>query len=815
MTENRTYRTRGALLAAAALAGFAALVSAGPNRYGHSDRVERHMLPAVSTGPQDPAWSPDAQWIAFSMRGDIWKVPAAGGVAIALTQGPGYHFEPAWSPDGQRVALSFDAGDGNLDVGIVDADGGAVQRVTTGAQVDVQPEWGADGHTLYYVSAQGGRFRIHRRDLATGADTALLNGIQPAVSPDGSTLAYVASVRGHSGSGGLWVQELAGGEPRLVRYEETEYRMKPQWTADGKGFLYVSDESGEHEVRIIAADGGNPTILTADARDEFSPTPSPDGTRFAFVSNRTGPTELYTAPGYGGRHSAWEPVQLAERRAGQPTGRVRLRVLGPAGTVVPARVYIDASDGRSYSPEGGFHRVMAATERHYFHTWGESEVVVPAGRTRIEVLRGHEYRPVAAEVTVAAGGIEAVTLRLERLLDLPALGWYSGDTHVHDLHQGRFGLDHEAFYLQLTAEDLHLTNALIHMDGTRIMGRWDDLTGEPHPLSTDDHILQYAQEYRGSLGHIASLGVDEFFLPFTGGAGSTAYAQPTLDLGYIDAAREQGGIAGFVHPFTSIVEEPGDAANSLIALDVALGRGDFYDIGALFSDEIASAEFYYRLLNAGFRIAATGGTDNFSDVWRDPPPGSDRTYVQITGPLTVQNWLDGVVAQRTFMSTGPLLLLEVEGRSPGEEVAVAANAAGSVEVEVTAVSIAPMDRLEIVVNGDVVETVESRDSLRIEFSGSVPVPAGGWVVARVIGPPSKYVGDSYAYAHTSPVYVVRGGAGFVSAEDATFLAASVDALWARVEDSEWRTDAERDAFRAAAEEAAAVYRGIAARGSSQ
>ena len=48
--------------------------------------------------------------------------------------------------------------------------------------------------------------------------------------------------------------------------------------------------------------------------------------------------------------------------------------------------------------------------------------------------------------------------------------------------------------------------------------------------------------------------------------------------------------------------------------------GDFYEIGALLSVEIASAQMYYRLLNCGFRLPATSGTDNFSDVWRDTPP---------------------------------------------------------------------------------------------------------------------------------------------------------------------------------------------------
>ena len=68
----------GALLLAGAAIGYA-----GPNRYTNNDRIDRHMLPAVSTGALDPAWSSDGRWIAMSLRGDIWKLPAAGGEAVA------------------------------------------------------------------------------------------------------------------------------------------------------------------------------------------------------------------------------------------------------------------------------------------------------------------------------------------------------------------------------------------------------------------------------------------------------------------------------------------------------------------------------------------------------------------------------------------------------------------------------------------------------------------------------------------------------------------------------------------------------------
>jgi TolB protein len=301
------------------------------------------------------------------------------------------------------------------------------------------------------------------------------------------------------------------------------------------------------------------------------------------------------------------------------------------------------------------------------------------------------------------------------------------------------------------------------------------------------------------------VGLREFILPFVAGAGGTSYAQPSLEHSYIEGARAQGGIAGFMHPYQSAPRAPANAASTLIAVDLALGLGDYYDIGALWSDELGSADFYYKLLNAGFRLPATGGTDNFSDVFLDPPPGSDRTFAHVTGPLTHQNWIDAVKRGRTFFSTGPLLFLTVNGQEPGAELALPATAPSSLQVRAEVTSIAPVETLEILVNGEVVQTVRATDPLRARFEGNIDVPLGGWVAARATGPKSEYLGDDYAFAQTSPVYVVRDGRRFTKAADVQFLADTCEAIWTRVQNARWRSDAERAAFRAAIDKAKAYY----------
>jgi hypothetical protein len=307
------------------------------------------------------------------------------------------------------------------------------------------------------------------------------------------------------------------------------------------------------------------------------------------------------------------------------------------------------------------------------------------------------------------------------------------------------------------------------------------------------------------------LGITELILPVLGGVETTAYSADVLSIRQLDAARAQGGIGGVLHPYYHTVSEPALAARSEYPLLAALEKIDFYDVVCVWSDELASAGMYYRFLNSGLRIAATGGSDTPANVWRAPPPGTARTYARVSGPFTYDAWLAAVRAHRTVATNGPLLFLEVEEKGPGEEIQLSAADRPDVDVRVQMRSLVPVERVEIIVNGKVVRTeAPPGDGRSLDASFQVSVPGSAWIAARTIGPAHRYIADTRPFAHTSPVHVVRNGKRYVSAADARFLMDAVEAMWQHVSTRDrWTSTSERDSFREAVDRAKAMYRRIA------
>jgi len=774
-------------------------------------------LPQVTSGPADAAWSPDGKELVYAMQGSLWRQRVGSGDAVQLTDGPGYDSEPDWSPDGRRI-LYTSYRDDALELWVLDVRGGGSRALVANGAVNLDARWSSDGSRVAFVStAYEGRFHVFvlalRADGAPAGDPVRVTEdrdsglpryyyskfdqyLSPAWSPDGKELIVVSNRGDVWGSGDVWRMPAEPGAPmRLVRKEETNWKAHPDWARDGRRVVYSSYLGRQrNQLWLTTADGGDPFQLTYCECDHTRPRWSPDGRRVAFTSNEGGDVSLRVVTVPGGEV---ETVTPSSRRYLHPHGTLRLAVTDATGAAMPARLSVTGADGRGWGPDDAwrhaddsFDRGVRRFELSYFHAAGSAHqaagsatLALPAGRYTVLATRGLEYAPVRRTVDVAAGGTTAETVRLERLADLPARGWWSGDLHVHMNYGGHYRADPSTLRAQAEAEDLHVVEDLIVNKEQRIpdVARF---AAALDPVSTPATLIKHDEEFHTSYwGHTGHLGLEEhLILPIYAAYANTPAASLFPDnSAIIDLSHAQRGVSGYVHPFDPPAPDPAaaDPLTSALPVDVALGKADYVEVVG-FSDHRTTAEVWYRLLNCGFRLPTGAGTDamtNYASL--RGPVGMNRVFASL-GPgakLEYRAFLDAVKAGRTFATNGPLLSFTLDGHEAGDEIALPAGTR-TLQAKVSLRSVVPLEKLEIVSNGAVVATVPlDASGARADATVPLEVSKSGWYTLRAWSThAAEPVLDIYPFATTSPIYVTVGGRPVRSAADARYFTAWVERL---------------------------------------
>ena len=790
----------------------------------HAYYFREMLIPQLTTGPSGAAWSPDGGELIYSMQGSLWRQRLGDPEARQLTDGPGYDYQPDWSPDGRRVVFASYRNDA-IELWLLDLETGQSSPLAADGAVNIEPRWSPDGTRVAYTSSAheglwhvfvvqvdaGGargkpvrvssdrdsglpRYYYHRKDQY----------LSPTWSPDGRELLLVSN-RGHIwGSGGFWrVPADGGGAEREIHYEETNWKARPDWSRDGRRVVYSSYLGRQwNQLWLMPAEGGDPLQLTYGEFDATVPRWSPSGDRIAYVSNERGNTSLWVLDAVSGGR---QEVRAERRRYLAPAGTLRLMVTDVHGAPMPARVSVTGSDGRSHAPadawqhaDDAFDRAERRFEYGYFHTRGSATLTLPPGTYDIEVSRGPEYRVVTRAIEIAAGANPPVRVALGLLDDLQARGWFSGDLHVHMNYGGAYRNDPTRMALQARAEDLHVVeNLIVNKEGRVPDVAW--FRSGPDPASSPGTLIMHGQEYHTSFwGHVGLLGLeDHLLLP-----GYTAYAntgvaslQPT-NARVFDLARAQGAVTGYVHPYDAY-PDPRDNTRTLthaLPVDLALGKVDYYEAVGFVDDLMATAEVWYRLLNCGFRLAAGGGTDamaNFASL--RGPVGMNRVYVRSGAPLEHRKWLSALKAGRSFATNGPLLDMTVDGTGLGGEVSLPAGGR-EVAVSVRLRSNVPVDHLEVVLDGSVVQRIPvDRDRRSATATARVRVNRSGWILLRARGDQPAYPTlDVFPYATTSPIYLTVAGKPARSPDDARYFMAWIDRMRMAVEThTAWNSGEER------------------------
>jgi TolB protein len=684
-----------------------------------------------------------------------------------LTTQARWDSDPSWSPDGMQIAyLSSGA------VVLINAQTGAPapfpERVRAGGSIRFHP----DGKRILGNFSTGTSLALAWLDPASGNVKPILEPPAAvnrfALSDDGKAIAYAThrDVAGEqTGNDGpqadVWIVSADGGVPKkLVRFPSRIYDLA--W--NGPSLIVVSEVGGAHNDLWEISVQTDPTRarkLTFGQADEDAP--SAAGGWLLYTDNREGSTALVTRNLATGDERL---VTVTGLDYGKPTGTLSLELfeMGTGGPL-SARIALQEEGGKPAAPPGSLYRLHG--DQMDFFAERTAEVVVPAGSYHIHAYHGPEYRMAHLQVEVPAAKTTSVKVELQRWTDPQSRGWYSGENHIH----ANYGYGHwyntpREMRVLIEAEALNVANFVVANSDTDGVFDREFFRGRPDPYSGERNILYWNEEFRATFwGHMTLINLKQLVEPvFTGFLDTTNPWDAPTNSDVADHTHVQGGHVNYTHP-ASNPKDPylGAYSAKSVPMDVALGKIDSIDINWSYEPTLS---LWYRLLNCGFRLPASAGTDCFLNRIASRLPGSDRAYVKIEGNFSYDGWVKGLKAGRSFVTNGPILEF-----TPGEIRRLAAP--GEIPVKASATSLVPLDRVEVVMNGaGVAQGAIAADKLSATIDERIKVERSSWIGVRAFA--------GRLQAHSSPIYVEVAGQRQHSQADAEFFLAWIDRLEAQL-----------------------------------
>ena len=486
------------------------------------------------------------------------------------------------------------------------------------------------------------------------------------------------------------------------------------------------------------------------------------------------------------REEAASPSQEPARQADVP-GVFQIEVDDETGSPVWARLEIRGPEGKMYEPESALtdrtvldFAGIGPWYRGGFVAKGKTVVEVPAGTYTVVAEHGTEYERYEKQVVVDAGQSLPLKITLKPWVRMNELGWWSADFHVHR--------DLEGMPKLALAEGLNLSVVYTLWNKTN---RWDGKEWPKNPVIevTPKHLVTMlnGEDERGGgawllegLQKNLNLAVDGRWYP------------PGID--FVRQARAQR-TGSSPMPWFDCEKPFWWEVPVLMALErpdsMGLVHNHFTQYGMLANEAWGhprdrqkypgaqgfvhnSLDLYYRYLNLGLMVLPSAGSA--SGVLPNPV-GYNRCYVKLGKPFSVDAWYEGFQSGPSFVTNGPMLFVNTRNL-PGKKVYVAVEARAR----------EPLDRIEIVANGQLIEQMSPSQGQR-SFQAERTLEAGRhtWLAVRCYVQSSSTI----RLGHSRPLPLPGT---FNSRDDALFFVRWLDELvdQTRADTGRFKTPAERD-----------------------